>query len=219
MDVTKLRQQLQAQTKEKEEWMQKFYSQMTEHEVRDRMLNKTLSVLEGEVQRLSAKANELNAENETLKQESDSQRGEIEKLRQLVKQGNEAVTQERWTYAKELEDFGNQLIALKAKLSKTAEQRPIRKLPSKRSSEYLHQIADMRAQLNQLSSTILSPRSVGKTSPKRSHLSPSRRSQERLRVSSSGATSPSRLQSEVEEMIMRIEARLQRAKELTQTQD
>lgn len=218
MDVTKLRQQLQIQTKEKEEWMQKFYSQMTEHEVRDRMLNKTLSVLEGEVQRLSAKANQLNAENETLKQQNETQRLEVEKLRQLVKQGNDSVTQERWNYAKELEELGNQLTGLRAKFNKTAEQRPIRKLPSKRSSEYLHQIADMRAQLNQLSSTILSPRSVGKTSPKRGHLSPSRRSQEKLRVSS-GATSPSRLQSEVEEMITRIEARLQRAKELTKTQD
>jgi len=218
MDVTKLRQQLQTQTKEKEEWMQKFYSQMTEHEVRDRMLNKTLSVLEGEVQRLSAKANQLNAENETLKLQSEAQGLEIEKLRQVVKQAKDTVTQERWTYAKELEECGNQLTALKAKLSRTAEQRVIRKLPSKRSSEYMHQIADMRAQLNQLSSTILSPRSVGKASPKRSHLSPSRRSQEKLRVVS-GTTSPSRLQSEVEEMITRIEARLQRAKELTQTQD
>lgn len=198
--------------------MQKFYSQMTEHEVRDRMLNKTLSVLEAEVQRLSAKANELEAENEVLKVENETQRREIDTLRSENKQIKDATAEERWNYAQDLEEFSTQLTALKSKISRN-DSKSVRKLPSKRSTTYLQQIADMRVQLNHLSSSILSPRSTGKASPKRVHLSPTAKSGTRTGSSNSGATSPTRLQSEVEEMIRRIEGRLKRAKELTQKQE
>lgn len=192
--------------------MQKFYSQMTENEVRDRMLNKTLGVLEGEVQRLTARANELDSENLALREETEGQRQEIEVLREQVRKATEAVTQERWTYAKELEEFAKQLSSLKARITRVPEAKSPRTVPRK-NANYLLQISELRNQLDTLSSSLMSPRAH--VSPKRNGASPSRR----LKAASPRATSPMRLQSEVEEMISRIEARLQRARELTQSRE